>query len=52
MEIDRDWDWADLEIEGDGRILASQKLAVVTGDGAVQGAMMISTDPAMCESKD
>jgi hypothetical protein len=42
--IDRHWDWRDLAIEYGGRILRSEKLAIVTGDGAVQGAMLISTE--------
>jgi hypothetical protein len=48
-EIDRYWSWLDLEIKRGGRILRSRKLAIVTGDGAVQGAMMLSTEPVACE---
>ncbi len=43
--IDLHWDWRDIGIEYGGRNLASQKVAIVTGDGAVQGAMLISTEP-------
>jgi hypothetical protein len=43
-EIDRYWDWIELEIERDGRILRSSKIAIVTGDGAVQGAAMYSLE--------
>jgi hypothetical protein len=44
--IDRDWDWNTIEIEWEGRLLASEKVAIVAGDdGAVQVAMMISTRP-------
>jgi len=48
-EIDRYWDWTEQEIEREGKIIASRKLAVLTGDGAVQGAMMISTSPVPCQ---
>jgi len=43
--IDRNWNWDEFEIEMDGRTLASKRVAIVTGDGAVQGAMMISIEP-------
>lgn len=43
--IDLHWNWTEFDIEQDGRKLASEKVAVVTGDGLVQGAMLISTDP-------
>lgn len=43
--IDRHWNWNEMGIEHDGRMLAAEKVAIVTGDGAVQGAMMISTEP-------
>jgi hypothetical protein len=46
-EIDRLWNWSELQIECGGRVLASRKLAVVTGDGAVQGAAMLSLEPVM-----
>jgi hypothetical protein len=49
LEIDRDWNWSDLAIEYEGEIIPSQKFAVVTGDGAVQGAMMVSTVAVACE---
>src|SRR3954471_14031380 len=45
VPIDRQWDWNAVCIEYDGRILPSQKIAVVTGDTAVQGVMLISTEP-------
>src|SRR5687768_11988526 len=48
-EIDRGWDWTTEEIERNGRVLKSRKLAVVTGDRAVQGAMLASTEPVACE---
>jgi hypothetical protein len=48
-EIDRHWDWTQQEIERDGTIIASRKLAILTGDGAVQGTMMISTAPVQCQ---
>src|SRR6266487_4495165 len=48
-EIDRQWDWMDLEIEWGGKILAALKLGVVTGDGSVQGAMLLSTASVECE---
>ena len=43
--IDRHWNWNEIGIEHDGRTLATEKVAIVTGDQAVQGAMMISADP-------
>lgn len=48
-EIDRHWDWLGLSIDRDGRPLRDRKLAVVTGDGAVQGAMMVSAEAVACE---
>src|SRR3954470_8461398 len=48
-EIDRNWNWAGLEIEQEGKILGALKLGVVTGDGMVQGAMLISAEPVKCE---
>lgn len=48
-EVDRHWDWSDVEIERDGTVLPSQKLAALTGDGVVQGAMLCSTAPVTCE---
>ncbi|MFI5380040.1 MAG: hypothetical protein ACHRHE_12145 [Tepidisphaerales bacterium] len=42
--IDRYWNWNEIGIEYDGRPLESEKVAVVTADGAVQGAMMISVE--------
>lgn len=44
--IDQHWDWNDVAIEYDGRIIDSEKVAIVAGhDGAVQGAMLISREP-------
>lgn len=44
--IDRHWDWSDVVIEQHGTVLRSRKLAMITaGDEAVQGAMLVSTDP-------
>jgi hypothetical protein len=43
--IDRHWNWNEMAIEHDGRILTSEKVAIVTGDQAVQGAMLISAEP-------
>jgi hypothetical protein len=37
--------WNEMGIEYEGSPLAIQKVAIVTGDQAAQGAMMISTDP-------
>jgi hypothetical protein len=49
MPIDRFWDWNCLEIDRDGIVLASEKIAVVAGDDEhVEGAMMISTQPVDC----
>lgn len=44
--IDRHWNWNEMEIDYEGQILASEKYAIVAGEnGAVQGAMMISSEP-------
>ena len=48
-EIDRNWNWIGLEIEQEGRILKAVRLGVVTGDGMVQGAMLISAESVGCE---
>jgi hypothetical protein len=48
-EIDRHWDWSAEEIEREGQVLKSRRLAVITGDGAVQGGMLVSTEPVTCE---
>jgi len=46
LPIDRYWNWNAMEIEFDGQALESERIAVVAGDdGAVQGAMMISSQP-------
>lgn len=50
-EIDRYWDWTQLRIEHADRILRSRRLAIVTADDAVQGAMMVSVDPVECERR-
>lgn len=47
-EIDRYWDWTTLEIERDGRFLDGQKIGVLTGNGAVQGAALFSIEPVEC----
>jgi hypothetical protein len=44
-EIDRHWDWSQFVIERGEDVLASRKLAVLTPDGAVQGASMYSVEP-------
>src|SRR4051794_28099065 len=46
--IDRYWNGNTAEIEYEGRPIAAEKVAVVTGEGedlAVQGVMIISTGP-------
>jgi len=48
-EIDRNWNWTKLEIERGGKILAGLIFAVLTGDGAAQGAMLLSNLPVECE---
>jgi hypothetical protein len=48
-EIDRYWDWSKQKIAREDKIIASRKLAVITGDGAVQGAMMISAKAVPCQ---
>jgi hypothetical protein len=59
-EIDKFWDWKELKIEraesvvgfpeiGRGKTLSARRLAVVTEDGAVQGAMLVSNEPVKCE---
>jgi len=46
LPIDRYWNWNEIQIDYDGRVLPCQKVAVVAGpSGEVQGAMMISTEP-------
>jgi hypothetical protein len=42
--IDRHWNWNEMGIEHDGRTLTTEKVAIVTGDHAVQGAMLISAE--------
>lgn len=43
--IDRHWNWNEVTIDLDGRLLDPVKVAVVAGDDrAVQGAMMMSAD--------
>ena len=43
--IDRDWTWTEALIDYGGGALAARNLAIVTGDGEVQGAMLVSTEP-------
>lgn len=44
--IDRNWRWDNIDIEYEGAILESEKVAIVAGEGdPVQGAMLISSDP-------
>jgi hypothetical protein len=43
--IDRHWIWTDMAIENEEIKLSDEKFAIMTGDGAVQGAMMISAEP-------
>ena len=45
LPIDRHWNWNEMGIEYEGSPLAIQKVTILTGDQAAQGAMMISTDP-------
>ena len=47
-EIDRHWNWSNLKIERDEKVLKAGKIAVVTGDGAVQGAAMYSREAVTC----
>jgi hypothetical protein len=43
--IDRHWDWNEMQIEWNGKTLPDLKVAIVTGDRLIQGAMMISRKP-------
>ena len=43
--IDRAWDWNEMEIEYEGKLLASEKVGVLTDDGEIQGAMLVSAEP-------
>jgi hypothetical protein len=46
LPIDRHWNWNAMEIEFEGKPVESERIAIVAGDdGAVQGAMMISSEP-------
>jgi hypothetical protein len=45
VPIDRDWNWNEMRIEYDNKLLKSKRFAIVTGDSAAQGAMMISLEP-------
>ena len=40
-QIDRNWNWNDFAIEWNGIDLESEKVGAITGDGDVQGAMLI-----------
>jgi hypothetical protein len=42
--IDRRWNWNEMQIEIGGRVIPSTIVGITTGDNAVQGAMMISTE--------
>src|SRR5215208_3895249 len=50
-EIDRHWKWTELEIERNGKSLPGMSIGVVTGDGAVQGALLLSTESVECEGE-
>lgn len=43
--IDRHWNWHEFAIEHGGVLLPSERVALITGDGEVQGAMLMSTVP-------
>jgi hypothetical protein len=43
--IDLRWNWNAMKIEYGDSTLAAENVAIVTGDRAVQGAMMVSTEP-------
>lgn len=43
--IDREWDWRSAQIEYKGRILASEMVAIIAGDGIVEGAMHVASEP-------
>lgn len=43
--IDRHWDWRNVTVEFEGRSLSSRKVAIVAGDGHVEGVMVLATDP-------
>ena len=44
-QIDQHWNWNEMEIGYGDRILVSEKYAIIAGEnGAVQGAMMISSE--------
>ena len=45
LPIDLDWDWSTVSLELDGRRIRTKKMTAITGDGAVQGATMVSSDP-------
>jgi hypothetical protein len=46
LPIDRYWNWNAMDVEFDGQQLDSERVAVIAGDdGAVQGAMLISSEP-------
>ena len=42
--IDLHWNWNEIGVEYDNEPLAAQKVAILTGNQAVQGAMMVSTE--------
>ncbi len=45
VPIDQDWKWDEEEIKYGGLNIASEKVGVITDDGYVQGAMVISSEP-------
>ena len=45
VPIDRYWNWKEIGIEYGGKHLTAHKIAIITGDAAVQGAMMMSAEP-------
>ena len=49
-EIDRHWDWTELEIEGGGRVLKSRRLAVTSLPFAsrysIRSAMIVAATPS------
>jgi len=47
--FDLGWNWETVEIEYEGRDLRSEKVGVMTLDGYVQGAMLVSTEDVPSE---
>jgi len=46
IPIDRHWNWADAVIDFEGTILQGQTVGLQTDDGEIQGAMLLSSQPA------